>query len=64
MPCGGVYPMEFDESRCWACSKGDCELYVMEWDCALHKKCLGKFLMSDEGQLVIRHGHDIIQGEE
>ncbi len=61
MPCGGIWPAESDHP-CWACGETGCDLWCEEWDTPLHKRCLGAFLKTEEGQCVIAHGHNIIQG--
>jgi hypothetical protein len=77
MPCGGVYPLAhhfagpmLDRSNpahgCWVCGQVDPPptLFCDEWDTYLHGgKCLAAFLASEEGQLVIEHGHDVLQSE-
>ena len=77
-PCGGVYPLSvhfagemYDPTNpdhgCWVCGKNDppCDLFCDEWDTYLHSSaCLAEFLASDEGRIVILHGHDVIQGHE
>lgn len=66
MPCGGIYPVEESpgfasrkETRCLMCDGADCELHCEEWDSDLHVRCLGSFLCSEEGQVVLNHGHEI-----
>lgn len=78
MPCGGVYPLAHHFARdffnptdpahgCWVCRKVDPppDLFCDEWDTYLHSgECLAAFLASEEGRIVILHGHDVIQGKE
>ena len=62
MPCGGIYPFEGNEDyECIFCGCMDPypELWVEEWDAALHYKCLGKFLASPMGEIVLAHRHII-----
>ena len=68
MPCGGIFPREGtfagpveDTDDCFHCGKtGNATHYCEEWDCYLHKDCIGEFLLTEEGQIVIKHGHSII----
>jgi hypothetical protein len=74
MPCGGIYPiamhfsrehlqLDNDAHRCPVCRKHvdpDTDLFCDEWDRYLHRACLGVFLTSDEGRMVLNHGHAII----
>lgn len=62
MPCGGIYPVSGLIYPCWVCDKHNCELFCEEWDTAIHKKCVDKFLETDEGKLVLNHEHNIIFG--
>ncbi len=68
MPCGGItaYPPGdfWSQGKCWVCDEEGCELFCEEWDTPLHYKCLGTFLASEEGQVVLRHRHmiDIPEG--
>ena len=74
MPCGGIYPIKgswVDEfggknALCFYCTSpcGENDLWVEEWDAPLHRSCLAEFLSTDEGKVVIEHGHDIIQTSE
>ena len=34
--------------------------WLEEWDSCLHRDCILPFLKTDEGQIVIEHGHTII----
>jgi hypothetical protein len=77
MPCGGIYPLDGHWSRpylrpgadghgCLVCQGPVVEavdLFVEEWDAYLHRKCLGPFLTSPEGIIVMRHGHEIVLPE-
>ena len=67
MPCGGIWAPEpgshWLSTKCWECGQTGCELFCDEWDTPLHIKCLGKFLQSDEGQIVINHKHSIFVPE-
>jgi hypothetical protein len=72
MPCGGIYSinahwsaayLKHTNSDCFQCTKqvkAKRDLFVEEWDAYLHRKCLGAFLKSPEGEIVIKHGHEII----
>lgn len=71
MPCGGIrlayvppktikdYP--YIDVRCWVCGKpciGDCSFWD-EWYAYLHDECVDKFLKSEEGALMLSHGHEV-----
>ena len=77
MPCGGIFPIvgswvegvapaDLDERTCWICAGGRSDLYCEEWDCYLHRRCLGRFLVTEEGALVLTHQHLIYvpEGDE
>lgn len=68
MPCGGIVPIEVFPGAewagamvCWHCEKkvpmG--AYFCYEWDCLLHEACIPDFLKSDEGQIIVLHGHTI-----
>lgn len=63
MPCGGIWTPEPGDHwlahKCWVCEEHDCELFCAEWDTPLHVRCLGKFLETPEGKIMLRHGHGI-----
>ena len=67
MPCGGITPVvpffgtDPVISRCFSCGKPVLKngLFVEEWDAVIHRECLGVFLVSPEGEIVIHHGHEI-----
>ena len=73
MPCGGIYPVEPPEDehvayadgnlRCWQCNKPMSRdipaSFVEEWDSFIHDHCIDAFLLTEEGRIVIDHGHDI-----
>lgn len=73
MPCGGIFPIGHTEGvddvehggKCWTCGKSEPvpDLFVVEWDAYLHRACLGKFLASEEGQIVLDHKHAIVVPE-
>jgi len=67
MPCGGIYPakVEAGDGECMHCGKEDPipTLYCEEWDCFLHVDCVPDFLETDEGLIVLDHGHEIDTGE-
>ena len=67
MPCGGISPKIYGmlpSGPCFTCG-GDISgnpnpgLFVEEWDACIHRDCLGDFLVSDEGKVVLEHGHSI-----
>lgn len=73
MPCGGIYPIPQDfvitdkpfsmnsSPTCFQCGSAvdKYDLFVEEWDAYLHYDCLVQFLLSPEGEIVIKHGHSI-----
>lgn len=72
MPCGGIHPISNNagtraadsSSPCWQCGEkgGDC--YLEEWDATIHSKCVEDFLHSDEGAVVLLHGHEVSVWDE
>jgi hypothetical protein len=71
MPCGGIYPISLDPNKqsgptCFSCNTeiipedNPIALACEEWDCIIHYTCLGYFLTSPEGDIVLGHGHEII----
>lgn len=64
MPCGGIYPGgpcgPEDDYPCWVCREKECDLFCDEWDTPLHSRCVAKFLESDEGRIVLAHGHEVV----
>lgn len=70
MPCGGIFPTMFGAiptGECIQCGDpvrpNDAGLFVEEWDAVLHRSCLGYFLCSEEGEVVLLHGHEIVLPE-
>jgi hypothetical protein len=73
MPCGGIYPLAqhwaaayYGHSAadwCFHCGKTDppCTHFVEEWDAYLHGECIDAFLQTDEGRIVLEHGHEVIR---
>lgn len=69
MPCGGIYPIKqlapdirpiFEKPfPCWVCGKLDAKHFCDEWDTPIHARCVPSFLQTEEGQIVIGHGHEI-----
>jgi hypothetical protein len=71
-PCGGITPQDpmggIPAGLCWTCDEyvsgnPNDGLYVEEWDAVIHRHCLGYFLASPEGIIVLGHGHQIIVPE-
>jgi hypothetical protein len=61
MPCGGIYPMKADpELQCFHCNGANADHSVEEWDSFLHGRCIVPFLMTDEGAIVLEHGHEVV----
>jgi len=72
MPCGGIWPAtseikkyfnEHPEHDCFLCGKNVEEKDLMwceEWDAYLHRACVVPFLETEEGQIVLKHGHQVI----
>lgn len=70
MPCGGIYPVsgdledkEIDTCLCCGKSLAHAEpgYAVLEWDCFIHKDCLDDFLKTPEGEVILKHKHEIIR---
>jgi hypothetical protein len=73
MPCGGIFPVGLPtyidlNTRCWTCSKPMTETepfsFCEEWDTFLHDRCIDAFLLTEEGRIVIDHGHEIVRRTE
>jgi hypothetical protein len=72
MPCGGVYPATTSDLKsfglsqfeCWHCDKPGCDLVLEEWDSVIHSACVPAFLKTEEGQIVLKHGHAVIVLED
>lgn len=71
MPCGGIRPTTYrggiPSGECFVCPKIVLEgegLFVEEWDAVIHRDCLMTFLSSEEGMIVIKHGHEIYVPEK
>jgi len=75
MPCGGIYPVVEDSelgqfhrkgslyNDCFYCNKEiDYKdlMFCDEWDCYLHRDCVIDFLKTEEGKVVLGHGHAVI----
>ena len=63
MPCGGIFPtLPAEGHRCFACgeSKPAPDHCLIEWDADIHGKCVAEFLKTDEGRIVLDHGHGIV----
>lgn len=69
MPCGGIYPTSYmpgynaADHPCFLCGAQGCELWVEEWDAPLHRACVGPFLRTPEGHVVLNHEHEVILDE-
>jgi hypothetical protein len=52
-----------DYDACFYCGKLDppCTHFCDEWDCYLHGDCIDAFLATEEGQIVLLHGHEVIR---
>ena len=60
MPCGGIdLYSDVPPGKCWFCHLEGAMHYCHEWDCMLHAGCVIPFLLSDEGKIVIAHGHTV-----
>lgn len=68
MPCGGIYPIKGswvekyltpEKARCYVCGKGGTDHFCDEWDTDIHYECVPAFLNSEDGKVVISHGHSI-----
>jgi hypothetical protein len=60
MPCGGIYPVGPADVPCFLCNESGADHALIEWDAALHGKCVQPFLNTDEGQIVLNHKHWVI----
>ena len=72
MPCGGIEPMKNDrlgsindkldatQGGCWICDRGGAQHMCFEWDTYIHARCVPQFLNTDEGRIVIDHGHLVV----
>jgi hypothetical protein len=62
MPCGGIIPLDQvnKEERCLICDKSDTDHFCEEWDSMLHVKCATTMFRTDEGKILISHGHEIV----
>jgi hypothetical protein len=70
MPCGGIHPIvpvKHKNSRCWQCGLTGAvkplDHWCEEWDTLIHRDCIPAFLVSDEGQCVLDHGHEVLISE-
>jgi hypothetical protein len=60
MPCGGIDKYkDVHPGDCFLCGKPDATHYCHEWDCMLHADCIVPFLETEEGKIVIKHGHRV-----
>lgn len=66
MPCGGIYPMGRDgvavtheKHNCWECNKPKPDCALIEWDAYIHSACVPAFLETEEGKVVLNHGHEV-----
>jgi hypothetical protein len=68
MPCGGIYPVKGShiegivppgDASCWMCGHEGCDHYCEEWDTYLHYACVVPFLTTEEGKVVLKHGHPV-----
>jgi len=72
MPCGGIFPVKGSwveyysihdlPHRCIYCDEiGGVTHFCEEWDGFLHAQCIDQFLMTEEGKIVVEHGHEIVR---
>ena len=61
---GGMFAGDRD-SPCFQCGSvvEQNALFVEEWDCIIHRECLPAFLNTEEGGIVMLHGHEILVPE-
>jgi hypothetical protein len=66
VPCGGVYPIipaTHKNARCWQCgltaAAKPLDHFCDEWDTYIHRDCIPAFLATDEGRIVLDHGHEV-----
>lgn len=65
MPCGGLYPVRASTDPvdwCLGCGKYSnvehpLDHFVEEWDGYVSGKCAKQYLETDEGKIVLSHGH-------
>jgi hypothetical protein len=70
MPCGGIGPSDssgMEGYACFYCGKVKhpvtgkvVDHFVEEWDAALHRSCIEPFLITDEGEIMLSHEHDVV----
>ena len=78
MPCGGIFPVfgNWVEKyllqaadtpdpidKCWQCDRTGPDHFCLEFDCFLHGSCVEKFLQTQEGEIVLKHGHEVRVGD-
>jgi hypothetical protein len=67
MPCGGITPTKNsfvrdvvnEPQKCYFCGKPGACHFVEEWDAFIHARCVPAFLQTDEGKVIIDHGHEV-----
>lgn len=68
-PCGGIYPIKdswleplVSCGECFLCNldTNTTDLWIEEWDAPLHRNCLETFMKTEEGQIIIKHGHSVV----
>jgi hypothetical protein len=59
MPCGGIGPTDGKGECTFMCGKPDAVHFMYEWDTYIHARCVMGFLSTQEGQILITHGHTV-----
>lgn len=71
MPCGGIFPSKGSWTEpyfnpnfpCGYCGNPIAdineELFVLEWDDVIHKKCLEGYKTTKEYNIIEQHGHTV-----
>jgi len=65
MPCGGIFPCVVEEgATCWVCDLPNPDCFLEEWDGFIHSACVEEFLYTEEGDIVLQHGHGVVINEK
>jgi hypothetical protein len=62
MPCGGVFPTNKIEERCFFCNRKGAKHFFEEWDAFIHAKCFFEEVRkgNEECWIAINHGHEFV----
>jgi hypothetical protein len=77
MPCGGIWPIgpngliidateiiSRKDLACLQCGARGADHFCEEWDGGLHGACIAAYLETEEGMLVVAHGHQVERYDE